>query len=48
MFGASPTVWKTTHKRTTHNAFFATPGQRDAKLTETFHVDQHRPETIGA
>jgi hypothetical protein len=31
-------VWKTTRKLTTHNAFFVTPDQRDAKLTETFNL----------
>jgi hypothetical protein len=35
-------------KLTTHNAFFVTPDQRDAKLTETFNVFQRRPEVIGA
>jgi transposase len=41
-------VWKTTRKLTTHNAFFVTPDQRDAKLTETFNVFQRRPEVIAA
>lgn len=41
-------VWKTTRKLTTHNAFFLTPDQRDAKLTETFQVFQRRPAVISA
>ena len=41
-------IWKTTRKLTTHNAFFVTPDQRDAKLTETFNVFQRRPEVIDA
>ena len=41
-------VWKTTRKLTTHNAFFVTLDQRDARLTETFHVFQRRPEVIAA
>lgn len=41
-------IWKTTRKLTTHNAFFVTPDQRNAKLTETFNVFQRRPEVIAA
>ena len=41
-------VWKTTRKLTTHNAFFVTPDQRGAKLTETFNLFQHWPEVIAA
>jgi transposase len=41
-------VWKTTRKLTTHNAFFVTPDQRDARLTQTFHVFPRRPEVIAA
>ena len=33
---------------TMHNAFFVTPEQRDAKLTETFNVFQRRPKVIAA
>jgi len=47
-FMAMEGVWKTTRKLTTHNAFFVTPDQRDAKLTETFNVFQRRPEVIAA
>jgi transposase len=47
-FMAMEGVWKTTRKLTTHNAFFVTPNQRDAKLTETFNVFQRRPEVIAA
>jgi hypothetical protein len=36
-------VWKTTRELTTHNAFFVTPDQRDAKLTETCNLFQRRP-----
>ena len=43
---AIESVWKTTRKLTTHNAFFVTPDQRDAKLTETFHLFQRRLEVI--
>ena len=32
-------IWKTTRKLTTHNAFFVTPDQRDAKLTEILMRD---------
>lgn len=39
-------VWKTTRKMTTHNAFFVTPDQRDAKLTATFNTFQRRPALI--
>ena len=41
-------VWKTTRKLTTHNAFFVTPDQRDAKLTATFTTFQRRPALIAA
>jgi len=41
-------VWKTTRKLTTHNAFFVTPNQRDAKLTQTFNLFQRRPKVIAA
>ena len=41
-------IWKTNRKFTTHNAFFVTPDQRDAKLTETCNVFQRRPEVISA
>jgi hypothetical protein len=33
---------------TTHNTFFVTPDQRDAKLTATFNVFQRRPALIAA
>lgn len=46
MAHAVPRRLKTTRKLTTHNAFFVTPDQRDAKLTETFHIFQRRPEVI--
>jgi hypothetical protein len=45
-FMAMEGVWKTTRKLTTHNAFFVTPDQRDAKLTETFNLFQRRPKVI--
>lgn len=47
-FMAMEGVWKTTRKLTTHNAFFVTPDQRDAKLTETFNLFQRRPKVIAA
>jgi len=47
-FMAMEGVWKTTRKLTTHNAFFVTPDQRDAKLTETFNRFQRRPGLIAA
>jgi transposase len=47
-FMAMEGVWKTTRKLTTHNAFFVTPDQRDAKLTETFNLFQRRPQVIAA
>lgn len=47
-FMAMEGVWKTTRKFTTHNAFFATPDQRDAKLTATFNTFQRRPALIAA
>jgi transposase len=47
-FMAMEGVWKTTRKLTTHNAFFVTPDQRDAKLTATFNAFQRRPTLIAA
>jgi hypothetical protein len=47
-FMAMEGVWKTTRKLTTHNAFFVTPDQRDAKLTQTFNLFQRRPKVIAA
>jgi transposase len=47
-FMAMEGVWKATRKFTTHNAFFATPDQRDAKLTATFNTFQRRPALIAA
>jgi hypothetical protein len=47
-FMAMEGVWKTTRKLTTHNAFFVTPDQRDAKLTATFNAFQRRPALIAA
>jgi hypothetical protein len=41
-------VGKTTPKLTTHNAFFVTPDQRDAKLTQIFNLFQRRPKVIAA
>jgi hypothetical protein len=47
-FMAMEGVWKTTRKMTTHNTFFVTPDQRDAKLIATFNVFQRRPALIAA
>jgi hypothetical protein len=47
-FMAMEGVWKTTRKLTTHNTFFVTPDQRDAKLTATFVTFQRRPALIAA
>lgn len=47
-FMAMEGVWKTTRKLTTHNAFFVTPDQRDAKLTETFNAFQRKRRLIEA
>jgi len=47
-FMAMEGVWKTTRKFTTHNTFFVTPDQRDAKLTATFTTFQRRPALIAA
>lgn len=47
-FMAMEGVWKTTRKFTTHNTFFATPDQRDAKLAATFATFQRRPALIAA
>ena len=41
-------VWKKTRKLTAHNAFFVTPDQRDAKLTQAVNVFHRRPEVIAA
>ena len=48
MSTADPGVWKTTRKLTTHNAFFVTPDQRDAKLAQTFNLFQRLPQVIAA
>jgi hypothetical protein len=40
-------VWKTTRKLTTYNAFFVTPDQRDAELTETFQCPAPILERLG-
>jgi transposase len=47
-FMAMEGVWKTTRKFTTHNTFFVTPDQRDAKLTATFMTFQRRPALVAA
>jgi hypothetical protein len=44
-FMAMEGVWKTTRRMTTHNTFFVTPDQRDAKLTAT---TQRRSALIAA
>lgn len=41
-------VWKATRKHTTHNAFYATPKQRDAALRATFRRFRDRPSLIAA
>jgi transposase len=41
-------IWKVTRKRTTHNRFYATTGERDGVLRETFNDFQRRPSLIDA
>jgi hypothetical protein len=36
------------HRQRALSAFFVTPDQRDAKLTETFNLFQRRPKVIAA
>ncbi len=38
--------WKTTRRMTTHNAFYATPGDRDAALVRTFERFKAQPALI--
>jgi transposase len=39
-------AWKETKKRTTHNRFFRTTGERDAALTATFETFQTTPALL--
>lgn len=41
-------VWKTTRKMTTHNRFYPTPFERDARLRRTFRRFQRCPRLIAA
>ena len=39
-------AWKETKKRTTHNRFFHTTGERDAALVETFEAFKANPALL--
>lgn len=45
-FNPTEGVWKQTKKRTTHNTFYRTTGERDAALTATFESFRAQPVLI--
>jgi transposase len=45
-FNPTEGVWKQTKKRTTHNTFYRTMGERDAALTATFESFRAHPALI--
>lgn len=45
-YNAIEGIWKVTKKRTTHNRFYKTVGERDSALCATFATFQAQPKLI--